>query len=265
MMMADIKFHCSLLSKILVFALIILLLFQPPARADFWQNVRDFFEGKSQPRPAGTSNQSGSGGTKGLCANLEQPLTALVPVFLNGEKPNQQIDRSVLLTASKHPDLWFYIPQLPHNIQDPSVEFFIQEENLSQNGKEFWRGYRVLPATLEMGEVGIIKFNISSEKELEINKVYRWYFSIVCDPRRPSRNPNVNGRLMRVQLPPTVSQSLKTSSRTEKLDVYSKNALWFDMLSLLMENKCKESNLLDFFTAFGLKGIGQSQLIDCHK
>lgn len=38
----------------------------------------------------------------------------------------------------------------------------------------------------------------SKEKALEIGKQYSWYFSILCDLQKPSRNPEVAGQIQRV-------------------------------------------------------------------
>ena len=73
----------------------------------------------------------------------------------------------------------------------------------------------------------IAKFTLpKSAKPLEINQEYIWYFSIICDPLKPSRNPGVTGVIERVKLPKPPQNYLD----------YAQQRIWYDTVTSLVQS-----------------------------
>ncbi len=173
-------------------------------------------------------------GRRGLCNNLNPPLIALLPplpsvVDRAGSVLAEGLETGLALTVSAYPTFWFYVPEQLKEIE--FAEFMMQDE---RDEDVFENPIRVQRETS-----GIVSFQLPSrEKPLELNHPYHWYFSIVCDPERPSRNPSIDGWIGRVQLE-TSRERLAAATPIDRLELYASKDIWHETLKLLAEQLCR--------------------------
>ena len=74
---------------------------------------------------------------------------------------------------------------------------------------------------------GIISVSLPQQYSLLVEKPYFWYFSVICNLDRPSRNPSVNGWIRRVSSEP--------GQEPGKPD--EKNLVWYDLLTLANDRR----------------------------
>lgn len=176
------------------------------------------------------SGRRTGGASRGLClpvVDKPQPLTALVPATKEtlGNKqddlPGLTTFESVWgLTAADSPTVWFYVPySLTPNLP---IEFVLQDEQGNYVYKTSFKVSQTQP--------GIVKFRIPSTAPLEIDKMYRWFFSINCVP-----DDDVNGWVQRVAPSPTLASQLQKATPRESIALYASNGYWYDALTTLAE------------------------------
>jgi hypothetical protein len=151
--------------------------------------------------------------------NQNQHVVALVP------KSN------VVLTTEKNPVLFFYVPQttapqLELVVQDKSQKFTKQTYTPSSKG----------------GVIGI-PLNKTS---LEVGQEYRWFFSIVCNPKERSKDQEVEGVVQRVKIDPQLSAKLNSATPNERVNIYAQAGLWQNSvadLARLLSTHPNDANL----------------------
>jgi hypothetical protein len=129
------------------------------------------------------------------------PLTALVVASKKQEMPNLPNSSDITYlggyTTEDYPTFWFYIPYQPSQGQG-SVRLMLLDEDKNQLFNQ--------PIEFLLKETpGIVGLKLPNQdgegKEilpLQVNRQYTWYLAVVCDLKRPSRNPNVNGWIQKV-------------------------------------------------------------------
>jgi|GEM_PF-3789697 len=162
----------------------------PPAQADCFLIIFCY---------SSDSSFGSKGGVKrGPCAAEELgSLIALAPE----RKPKSDLasGEKVGSTVEGYPTFWFYLS--PYQSSIKSAKFVLLDENRHLVQAPV---YAQLPPGSGESQLsknpGIIAgLTMSSkEKALEVGKQYSWYFSILCDPQKPSRNPEVTGQIQRV-------------------------------------------------------------------
>lgn len=178
-------------------------------------------------------------GRRGSCSNLITPLISLTPATVEvdqGGKNQDDIAQGVALTASLYPNFWFYIP---HELQEIEyAEFMIQDEN----GKDLLEK----PLLLFINQTGIISFQWPKNgPELEIGRPYHWYFSILCDLERASRNLSVDDWIERIRF----DESLVTDIPfNEKLRIYSEANIWHETITVLATEICDSNSPRDILS-----------------
>ncbi len=166
-------------------------------------------DGSSEGRPSGREGT----GSRGDCAKVNLPLTALVPVKNSG------------LAVEEHPTFWFYVPYKSNEIS--SGEFSLQDE---QNN-DVYRTSFALP-----DKPGVVSFSLKAAAPLQINQKYHWYFILYCSQRESSNAIFVHGWVQRVTLKPELESLLKaTNTPRERIALYAKNGIWHSALSELVK------------------------------
>ncbi|KAM3091839.1 DUF928 domain-containing protein [Phormidesmis sp. 146-35] len=194
---------------------------------------------------------------RGTCRNLESPLTVLLPLT---QKTSQGFKDSFGLTVTNYPTFWIYVPQLPSEIkiaefkiQDQDGNDFLAEPILvdlfgttlpTNSSADFKQPFRiVLPRTLQTEtHPHIIGISLPPEvKSLSFGEFYHWYLSIICDSRRPSRNPNVDGWIGVIQPDLDLENEIaKVGNDLERSRIYAREGIWHDTLTTLAILRCKE-------------------------
>ncbi len=174
-------------------------------------------------------------GRRGPCSNLASPLMALMPPLPDSVSEESRLaeglENGSALTISAYPTFWFYVPEQLKEID--FAEFVMQDER----DEDIFEN----PIRVRLKTSGIVSFKLPSrEKPLQLNHPYHWYFSVVCDSDRPSRNPSIDGWIERVQLEIS-REELATVTPRERLELYAdeENNIWHETLKLLAEQRCR--------------------------
>jgi len=202
---------------------------------DILTRVRTIFV---PPRQIGTptGRKYGGAGRGAQCPPVEQPLAALVPVLsVERDRPEGQEEAERAIASSyvwgktiePNPTLWFYVPYQASEALNSAKFMLLDAEKhpvLTQP----------IPITLS-GTPGIIGFRIPYT--LEPDRLYNWYFSIVCDVDRPSRNTGVRGWIQRVEPPFALTLALEQATLSKRHVAYAEQGIWYDVVTTLAENR----------------------------
>lgn len=141
------------------------------------------------------------------CSSGQNPLTAVVP------------NSNIGLTTQANPTFFFYVPQT-----SATLELVLHDQD-----KEYKQMYK------SSGKGGIVSipFNKAS---LEVDKVYRWSFSIVCNPKERSKDKFVEGAIKRIKTVPQLASKLATASPQQRANLYAEAGIWQDSLASLAQS-----------------------------
>lgn len=198
-------------SLFLVFNLMLLGLVAPAKAQRRQENTQSANFGLPTHRRDG-----GSRGSQDSCvasAN-NQNLMALIP------------ERTVGVSASTSPKLFFYVPELKNQ---SILEFVLRNE----------ADKLVYEAFLSTEGDGIMSVEIPSDlkaNSLEADQNYHWYLSMICDGQQRSRDIVVEGWMRQEAIDVATQEKLTTASLIEKVEVYRSQGFWYDALSTLAEN-----------------------------
>jgi|GEM_PF-3172730 len=194
-----------------------------------------------------------SGGDRGPCA---ERLIALVPgegeIRLQSDNCSESdfsLSKSYLaLTTEEKPSLLFYVPE-------QSIPGLYGKLVLLEEKQRIHKQLVPLPP-----KAGTIAFRLT--KPLEIDKEYHWIFSIVVYPRRPAKNPEVEGFIQRIEFKTSLKES---ASDRERIRACAKNGIWYDALAGLAnlhqetpEDKNVATNWATFLSSVGLGAIADA-------
>jgi hypothetical protein len=172
------------------------------------------------------SFQSKGGVRRGPCATEEnQSLIAFTPErkykgSSGGKTPS---------TTKTYPTFWFYIPQYKAQIQGAKLVL------LDEHKKEF---SIVKVPKVSNGVLAGLTLP-ATEKPLEVGKQYSWYFSILCDLEKPSRNPEVDGKIQLVipsTFPKTKEPDYVVYDNTYKGKTAPESLVFYDTVNQLVRN-----------------------------
>ncbi|NEQ37225.1 MAG: DUF928 domain-containing protein [Okeania sp. SIO3I5] len=170
-------------------------------------------EGESQ----GSPNKRSDTGTRGECPPLEPPLTALVPI------------NSPILTSTKYPTFWFYVPY--PEIQGLEAKFLFNAKPPRKKQDKVYRVQFLLENT-----PGIIRVTLpETVSPLEIDRQYSWAFAVICDPKDSSQNITVSGEVRRKSISELESELGAAALGRDRAIIYAANGFWLDSLTSLAE------------------------------
>jgi hypothetical protein len=248
--------HIRILACTLTFIFTNLAISIPQVRAQ--SGIVKFLKSIFSPAPpdAPKSLARGAGG-RGRCPTTGIPLTAIVPT------KNQYTGG---LTLEEHPILWFYVPYYSSKeLSSAKLVLLDAEKNIV-----FQKKVR-LPDT-----PGIIKLRLPYE--LAINKTYIWYFSIICDLQKPTRNPSVKGWIQRVEPTRDLIQQLERidqqkddlTKQQQKYLAYIQNNIWYETLTNLAESRRNDPLERTFhddwdalLNALDMPELAQEPIVNC--
>ncbi|WP_245587403.1 DUF928 domain-containing protein [Cylindrospermum stagnale] len=188
--------------------------------------------GKNRGTPTGrVRGGAGRGQCPVIASSDETQLTALVPTISNS------LDKEALLSKQKssqivwgktfeaYPTFWFYIPYQYEESELEAKFVLLDEEKSIVTGPIFLK----LSNQDNLDQKSkIAKFTLPKQQPLEIGKEYNWYFSIICDARKPSRNPGVTGWIQRVELPILPPKQYL---------YYAQQGIWYDTVTRLADSR----------------------------
>lgn len=154
-------------------------------------------------------------GTRGPCENTKQPFTPLLPIANSGVKFSG-------FTLKEYPIFWFYIPYQSSTINRGA--FFL--ENLQEGTRTYQVNFQ-LPET-----PGFVKISLpTTANPLELNKQYRWQFTLYCETDDPTDSSQVvlhEGLVERLDPQPLETQ-MATALVIDRMEFYRDNRLWYDI------------------------------------
>ncbi len=133
--------------------------------------------------------------------------------------PNQ----SQISTVQGLPSFFFYLPETSAQ----AAEFV-----LSNDSNQIL--YKLRFAIT--GNPGLIRLQLPSFinlEPLEIQKIYSWSFSIICNPLSPSQNLTLTGTVQRLPLSRNLATQLQNAPASSHPQIYAEAGLWMDAFSSL--------------------------------
>lgn len=204
----------------------------------------------SEPPPGGRNR---GGAKRGLCPAVQPQLTALVPY--TEDVPT--VTNVWGLTTEAHPTLMFFIPY-SRNSEYPT-EFVLQDDK----SNVIYKKAIALPKT-----PGIISIAVPEKITLAVNKRYRWFLTVNCDPQKDSPPTYVEGVIKRVTLDKTVTEQLKTATPLQRFEIYLQNGIWHEALTTISQlhqenpkDKTIEQKWQNLLTSIRLEDIASQPLV----
>lgn len=175
-------------------------------------------------RGAPAPGKRAGGGSRGMCPVASKSLTALVPIIPSS--PTTRGDSVLGLTVAAHPTLWFYFPYALTSTRP--VEFVLKDD---QDNLIYHTQLSESGAT-----PGVVGFKLpKTVPALEVNKRYKWYFTIYCDAQERSDFRSVEGWVQRVALNPSLQRELEQTKLQQKFLRYSEVGVWYEAVTALAD------------------------------
>lgn len=206
-----------------------------------------------QKATAPTGRGRGGAGRGPICilpenAQNSTSLQALVSFPVVNEQVNsqekQQVDIDTEaefvggLTISERPTFWFYVPYVASSKTSQRREHIAQFVLLDEVDHPVWHEL-ILPELFYRPR--LIEYSLPYS--LETGKVYKWYFSVICDAEKLSRNPVVSGWVQRIEPTDELITKLEETPGFEQYLVYAKNGIWFETINSLVNIRRQFPNI----------------------
>lgn len=183
------------------------------------------------PRQSRVAGRARGGAGRGrLCPSTPFPVAAFVPTLKAqvalAETTQDQIAQLTTpetvfgKTIASNPTFWFYVPYATEEGVKTASFVLLDTEKHS-----------VLPEPILIEFVktpGVIEFQLPYS--LEVDRLYNWYFSILCDEIKPSRNPGARGWIQRVNTSPAL-QTAVAADVDRPYRAYIEQGIWFEAVS----------------------------------
>lgn len=205
---------------------------------------------------SGSPDRRSSGGSRGSCDDL---LVALVPgdraLAVSEAGCNLPSGSTLALTATDTPVFWFHVPAQAAPV---TGEFALLDEN------QIALAVETVSLPQQAGIVGI-----QVDASLDVDRTYRWVFSLLAHPRNPSENPRVSGRLSRITTAPNLLTELDSvENERDRALLWIDEGIWHDALTAVAnlrqtESAMAEQDWQDFLGSAGLGAIADAPIQDC--
>ena len=216
----------------------------PLAHANVFTDILERFGLYTPPRKgvAATGNRSGGAGRGPICAlpdNVQSnnSLQALMPVDnqenqeQGKQKPETDTDTEFVggLTISEQPTFWFYLPYVADPETPETQRRIAQFVLLDEADHPVWN--ELISAELH-DTPSLVEYLLPYR--LETDKLYQWYFTVICDVEKLSRNPVVRGWVQRIEPTPELQTALENASGFDRHVVYARNQIAFEAMNSLV-------------------------------
>lgn len=224
-----------------------------PAQTGFWSRIQALIGIAPASQPTGRS--AGGAGRGPICvaakgnADRLNSILALVPVKAeandpandpaSGERPRRPRIEGVKpkefvgsYTVAANPTFWFYLPYIltDETPQNRVAQFVL----LDKNDRPVWNelmNVELLPTPR------LLEYKLPFSLQQGEDGVYSWYFSVVCDTEKLSRNPVVRGWVARIDRTPALQAALSSAPRFAQYQAYAEAGLWFDTVDSLVKTR----------------------------
>ncbi|MBK4730662.1 DUF928 domain-containing protein [Oxynema sp. CENA135] len=193
----------------------------PPSGAIAQELPTDWNAAPFDPPQSGAPGRRIGGATRGLCPESAQNIVALIPPTNQGQ------------TLSQYPTFFFYVPEIVP-AQDMQIEFLLEDQSNWQDVKTVYK--TTMPIPKQSGIVAIALPDNGESEGLAVDKIYNWYFSVICDYKSSEPHTlSTGGWIERVATPNPLARELEMASATEKVEIYQRERLWYDLLGTLAQ------------------------------
>jgi Domain of Unknown Function (DUF928) len=188
---------------------------------------------------APSGRRVGGAGRGPICALAESEqsnqVNALMPFQAINEGNEQETQQSEAgadtelvggLTIAAQPTFWFYVPYISTEKFPKRVARFVL---LDEDDRPVWN--ELMNVELR-DHPQLVEYPLPYA--LETGKLYNWYFSVICDADKLSRNSTVRGWVQRTEPPLDLQRNLREAPYFEQYLAYANNDLWFEMVSSLV-------------------------------
>ncbi len=136
------------------------------------------------------------------------------------------------LTTAAYPRFFWYTPE--NTAQRTQFSLYKVDDKSQQRILVYNRAFK--PSS-EAGVTSLALPNDGKIPPLGINQTYEWSVSLICDIQdtSPQSIIIVNGWVQRLALSNNLANQLQRLSQRERISVYAKQGLWFDLLSTVAE------------------------------
>jgi hypothetical protein len=127
-------------------------------------------------------------------------------------------------TIEQYPTFLFYIPYGFKNFEIENGKFVLLDKNQKMIGKPV--RFKLPEDTTNRPVLGKLTLP-KTLGPLEDGEEYNWYFSIICNQQKPSRNPSVSGWI----------EKLESSVYPPTYLYYFDKGIWYDAIARLIESQ----------------------------
>ncbi len=222
----------------------------------------------------------GGAGRGPICALVdngqkENSVRALIPALRNVQVNNQEKQETKTgsdtevggLTVEARPTFWFYIPYVstPETSRDRIDQRVAQFVLLDDADRPVWNELMTIEL---LNQPRLVEYPLSYE--LETDKLYHWYFSVICDSEKLSRNPVVQGWVQRVESTPELETALREASALQQYTTYADHGIWFETINSLVKiyrefPNINEEAWISLLTELQIPDVNQLYLLESTK
>lgn len=186
----------------------------------------------------GAPTITAGGASRSFCLAGRTPLTILTP------------NTNLGLTTSARPSFFVYVPKTAAK----SAEFVLKDSS----DEDIYR------ATVPLsGTPGVISLRLpDTAPALQVNKSYRWFFSMVCRPGDRLEDVFVGAWVQRSQPDAALARAIKRATPKELPAIYAEAGYWYDTLTTLADlrrNNPKDQTLAQDWQKL-LQSVGLNQV-----
>jgi hypothetical protein len=130
-------------------------------------------------------------------------------------------------TLSGYPTLFWRVPLN----QAEAIELVLFDEADNEIYRTTWQ---------ITGEAGIVSLALPAHAgmpPLEVDTLYRWAFSLICDSADRSADLYTEGWLQRVEPAPDLVAEIEAAAESDRPSIYAAAGLWHDALTAIAEQR----------------------------
>jgi hypothetical protein len=183
------------------------------------------------PRSNGLPGRREGGGARGCDAKVMLPETTSTDIRAKKAMMSLVPAEQGATTVSAYPTFFWYVAATT-----APLEFMLMDEQ----GQELYK-----TEFKTNGEAGIISLSLPQTANLpplEVDKSYRWSFTLLCDQQDQSANIVMNGWVQRVQPSAELSRQLSAATAPEKSAIYAANGIWHEAIATLADLRYLQPN-----------------------
>lgn len=163
------------------------------------------------------------------------------------------------LTIAERPTFWVYLPYESNQLE---AEFSLEDKE----GDKVYQQIITLRKT-----PGIVEINLPETlSPLDVEQLYRWRLSVICNPRNQLEDAFVYGGVERMLMSSDLESQLQNKNERERIAIYAEKGLWLDALTTLAklrganwQDQALEKDWVELLQQVGLAEISDKPLVDC--